>query len=59
MESSGGTITIFATSPGKSRVVESCVSSLFVGFIIFASCLIVIAGGSDFTLLRVGLGPIS
>jgi hypothetical protein len=33
-------------------------SIIFVGILVFAGCLIVIAGGSDFVLLQIGFGPI-
>ncbi|MEN6440363.1 MAG: hypothetical protein ABFD97_17450 [Syntrophobacter sp.] len=33
-------------------------SIIICGFLVFVGCLVVIAGGSDFMLLQVGLGPI-
>lgn len=33
-------------------------SFIFCGFLILAGCAIVLAGGSDFVLLQVGLGPV-
>ena len=53
-------ITLFICFGGGifGAAIGGLFSFIFCGFLTFAGCLVVLAGGSDFLLLQVGLGPI-